>query len=82
MGSVEFLRTAELGNYRANFTTFFIDCMAKIGWAYDLKTVAPETIKKRIKRTGDGSHSTWGWGDKDHNDSNEKHVLITHQKNF
>lgn len=54
--------------------------MAKIGWAYDLKTVAPETIKKRIERTGDGSHNTWGWGDKDHRDTERNHVLITNQK--
>lgn len=30
--------------------------MAKIGWAYDLKTVSPEMVMKRVKRTGDGSY--------------------------
>jgi len=30
--------------------------MAKIGWAYDLKTVSDEVIRKRVLRTGDGSH--------------------------
>lgn len=73
-------KTAELGNYRANFTTFFIDCMAKIGWAYDLKTVAPDTIKRRIERTGDGTHHTWGWGDKDGRHVELDHAVITHQK--
>lgn len=60
-------------------STGFIDLMAKIGWAYDLKTVSTDMINKRIARTGDGtrridnSHhhifsdkdTIWGWGDKD-----------------
>lgn len=62
-------KTAELGNYRMNLTTAFIDFFAKIGWAYDLKTVSHEIIQKRVERTGDSSHETeqhtWGWGDKD-----------------
>uniref|UniRef100_A0A6M2DZW5 Putative fatty acid desaturase n=1 Tax=Xenopsylla cheopis TaxID=163159 RepID=A0A6M2DZW5_XENCH len=58
-------KTAELGNYRMNMTTAFIDFFAKIGWAYDLKTVSDEIIKKRVERTGDGSHNLWGWGDKE-----------------
>ncbi|XP_032666273.1 acyl-CoA Delta(11) desaturase-like isoform X1 [Odontomachus brunneus] len=48
-------KAAELGNYRANFTTAFIDMFAKIGWAYDLKTVASDIVKKRASRTGDGT---------------------------
>jgi len=74
-------KAAELGNYRTNLTTAFIDFFARIGWAYDLKTVAYSMIKKRAARTGDGSiyartddhdehhHShegaIWGWGDAD-----------------
>ncbi|EEB11651.1 fatty acid desaturase, putative [Pediculus humanus corporis] len=69
-------KAAELGNYNVNVTTGFIDLCAKIGWAYDLKSVSREIIEKRAKRTGDGTlkHSTdpnhhmnnvWGWGDKD-----------------
>lgn len=71
-------KAAELGNYRMNFTTAFIDFFAKIGWAYDLKTVSEEMIRKRVQRTGDGTHErfsnstphshegdVWGWGDKD-----------------
>lgn len=52
-----------------NLTTAFIDFFAKIGWAYDLKTVSQEIIQKRVERTGDKSEAeernTWGWGDKD-----------------
>ncbi|KAJ8675169.1 hypothetical protein QAD02_010955 [Eretmocerus hayati] len=70
-------KAAELGDYKANFTTAFIDFFAKIGWAYDLKTVPTELIEKRAARTGDGTRikrdteeyayedAIWGWGDKD-----------------
>ena len=58
-------KAAELGKYQMNPTLLFIDFMAKIGPAYDLKTVSPDTIQKRVERTGDGSHELWGWGDKD-----------------
>lgn len=52
---------AELGNYSLNFAKLFIDLMAKIGWAYDLKTVSPDMVKKRMLRSGDESAtSTWG----------------------
>ncbi|CAH2101270.1 unnamed protein product [Euphydryas editha] len=54
-------KTAELGDYSLNFTKLFIDTMAYIGWAYDLKTVSTDVIKKRVKRTGDGSHKEWGY---------------------
>lgn len=58
-------KTSELGNYSTNLTAFFIDFMAKIGWAYDLKIVTPEMIKRRIQRTGDGTHREWGYSYKD-----------------
>jgi len=48
-------KTAELGFYQYNLTTAFIDMMAKIGWAYDLKTVPKNIVKARVARTGDGS---------------------------
>lgn len=48
-------KAAELGNYRLNITTGFIDLMSKIGWAYELKTASPEMVKKRALRTGDGT---------------------------
>ncbi|XP_076251322.1 acyl-CoA Delta-9 desaturase-like isoform X2 [Rhynchophorus ferrugineus] len=49
-------KAAELGNYRVNFTTAFLDLMARIGWATELKTASEDMIKKRVLRTGDG---TW-----------------------
>nr|CAH7717153.1 unnamed protein product [Callosobruchus chinensis] len=49
-------KAAELGNYRMNFSTAFLDFMAYIGQAYDLKTVSEDMVKRRVKRTGDG---TW-----------------------
>ena len=53
-----------------------MDFFAKIGWAYDLKTVPKNVVSQRVKRTGDGSwandhdhhhaeNAPWGWGDKD-----------------
>lgn len=73
-------KTAELGNYRLNLTTAFIDFFAKIGWAYDLKSVSDEIVEKRVKRTGDGTHGTWGWGDKDQDAQEVKLANITHKK--
>ncbi|XP_028032441.1 acyl-CoA Delta(11) desaturase-like [Bombyx mandarina] len=54
-------KTAELGDYSLNLSKLFIDFMAKIDWAYDLKTVSTDVIQKRAKRTGDGSHPVWGY---------------------
>lgn len=62
-------KAAELGNYKLNMTTAFIDFFAKIGWAYDLKTVSADTVRKRVERTGisgqGDTQSSWGWDDKD-----------------
>ncbi|GFG35617.1 hypothetical protein Cfor_04411 [Coptotermes formosanus] len=58
-------KTAELGHYSLNLTTAFIDFFVWLGWAFDCKTVSQEMIWRRIHRSGDGSHSLWGWGDKD-----------------
>lgn len=30
--------------------------MAKIGWAYDLKTASSALVKQRIENKGDGTH--------------------------
>lgn len=49
-------KTSELGKYSTNFTTAVIDFFAKIGWAYDMKSVSDDMIKKRVLRTGDGTH--------------------------
>lgn len=73
-------KTAELGNYRMNFTTAFIDFFAKIGWAYDLKTVSTDIIKKRAERTGDGSHLLWGYGDTDQNQDEKNMIPIINKK--
>lgn len=62
-----------------NYTTALIDGFAKLGCAYDHKTVSPEMIQKRAARTGDGTkyqfikdefeHTSnnvvWGWDDDD-----------------
>ncbi|CAG9113394.1 unnamed protein product [Plutella xylostella] len=51
-------KAAELGNYSTNLSTAVIDIAAKYGWAYDLKTVSEDMIRRRVNRTGDGSHPT------------------------
>lgn len=52
--------TSELG-WRFNLTTMFINSMAAIGQAYDLKQVSPEMIIKRKLRTGDiDTHGNYG----------------------
>ena len=48
-------KTGEFGKYRSNLTTGFLDLMAAIGWAYDLKTASEDMIMKRVNRTGDGT---------------------------
>ena len=68
-----------------NMTTAFIDFFAMIGWAYDLKTVSKEVIRKRVERTGDLSHEnqanlTWGWGDKDEDKDELKFANIINKK--
>lgn len=75
-------KTSELGKYSVNFTALFIDLMAKIGWAYDLKTVSEEMIRKRVERTGDGSHELWGWGDQDQSEEEKNNAVITHRKSL
>ncbi|XP_063530096.1 acyl-CoA Delta-9 desaturase-like [Cydia strobilella] len=58
-------KTSELSGGTFMLTTAFINFFAKIGWAYDLKTISDDVIQKRVMRTGDGSHQIWGWGDVD-----------------
>ncbi|CAH0558582.1 unnamed protein product [Brassicogethes aeneus] len=89
-------KAAELGNYRLNWSTCFIDLMAKIGWAYDLKTASLDIIKKRIRRTGDGTIKVnedidthghehediiWGWGDKDMTEEDKEDVRVFNKLN-
>ncbi|BES91584.1 Fatty acid desaturase [Nesidiocoris tenuis] len=54
-------KTSEFGQ-KFNPTTHFINFMAKLGLAYDLKSVPTSIVANRAKRTGDG---TWGFGDSD-----------------
>lgn len=70
-------KTSEFG-YRWNWTTVFINFFAMIGWAYDLKSVSENMVRKRVERTGDGSHELWGWGDKDQSQEERKQAIITH----
>uniref|UniRef100_A0A146L637 Acyl-CoA desaturase n=1 Tax=Lygus hesperus TaxID=30085 RepID=A0A146L637_LYGHE len=82
--------------YHLNLTTAFIDLFAKIGWAWDLKTVKPDVIARRAALTGDGSrlndvpktekcvelsHSNiWGWDDKELTDKHKEVALILVQR--
>ncbi|XP_070151665.1 (11Z)-hexadec-11-enoyl-CoA conjugase isoform X3 [Polyergus mexicanus] len=50
-------KAAELGLYRVNLTTAFIDFMAWIGLAYDLKTSSFEIIDSLCTKKGDGTAS-------------------------
>lgn len=76
-------KTAELGGYSLNITKMFIDFMARIGWAYDLKTVSTDVIQKRVKRTGDGSHPVWGWDDHEvHTEDKAATAIINPEKTF
>lgn len=75
-------KTSELGKYSTNFTAAFIDLMAKIGWAYDLKTVPEDMIRRRVERTGDGTHELWGWGDKDQPEEERREAIIINKKDL
>ncbi|XP_076239713.1 acyl-CoA Delta-9 desaturase-like [Calliopsis andreniformis] len=84
-------KAAELGNYRLNFTTAFLDFCARWGLAYDLKVVPEDVVRKRATRTGDGSRYTagndfhshtdhkWGWGDADLTAEEKQQVKILHK---
>lgn len=61
-------KTSEQEDYAYNFSTAVIDFFAKIGWAYDLKTASKDIIKKRVLRTGDGTHPVWGHKQKQFNE--------------
>ncbi|KAF3423489.1 hypothetical protein E2986_10617 [Frieseomelitta varia] len=48
-------KAAEFGDYNMNITTALIDFCGRLGLAYDMKTVPVDVIKRRAKRTGDGT---------------------------
>ncbi|XP_072760627.1 acyl-CoA Delta-9 desaturase-like [Anoplolepis gracilipes] len=49
-------RSAETGNNRINYTTFFINIFAKLGLAYDLRFPSEDMIKNTVLNSGDGTH--------------------------
>lgn len=49
-------KAAELGQYGRNWTTGFLDLCARLGLAYDLKVASEELVRKRVLRSGDGTH--------------------------
>ena len=73
-------KTAEFGPHSFSLTTAFINFFAKIGWAYDLKTVSNDIIKMRVERTGDGTHNTWGWGDVDQQETQRELADIIYKR--
>ncbi|XP_015431780.1 PREDICTED: acyl-CoA Delta(11) desaturase-like isoform X2 [Dufourea novaeangliae] len=74
-------KAAELGDYKYNITTGFIDLCAMLGLAYDLKVVPKHSVQKRVQRTGDGSHDVWGWGDKDQTQEDRDQTVVMHSQN-
>ncbi|XP_017145510.2 acyl-CoA Delta(11) desaturase-like [Drosophila miranda] len=73
-------KSAEMGHFSQDLTTNFIKTFARLGWAYDLKSVSLDMVQKRVLRTGDGTHPIWGWGDKDHPQQDIDSTTITHKK--
>ncbi|KAJ8674810.1 hypothetical protein QAD02_010596 [Eretmocerus hayati] len=53
-------KTSEFGGYGLNLTTGFIELMALLGLAYDLKTPSKQVIHKVTLNKGDGTTSPWG----------------------
>lgn len=76
-------KAAELPVYTCNFTLRFIDFFAHFGWAYDLRSVQSDMIKRRVNRTGDGSHNSLKNNDNNQNINNEhtNYTNIDHPKN-
>lgn len=37
-------------------------------------------IEKRVKRTGDGTHAIWGWGDKDLSLENKQNAIVLNRR--
>lgn len=48
-------RSSEFGDIKYNLSALFIEFMAKIGWAYDLKVTSEEVVKNRVLKKGDGT---------------------------
>lgn len=63
-----------------NPTKQFIDFCAYMGWAWELKSVASDVLKRRVQRTGDGTHTVWAWNDPEQTEEERKMASITHFK--
>ncbi|GLV40006.1 Desaturase 2 [Carabus blaptoides fortunei] len=50
-------RTSELG-IKLNIATKFIELLANLGLAYDLRSAPEDVIKRKMLKSGDGSRST------------------------
>ncbi|XP_013185301.1 (11Z)-hexadec-11-enoyl-CoA conjugase [Amyelois transitella] len=48
-------RSSEFGDIKYNLSALFIEFMAKIGWAYDLKVTSENVIRNRVLKKGDGT---------------------------
>ncbi|CAO1420630.1 unnamed protein product [Diamesa serratosioi] len=68
-------KVSELPRYWCNFSIAFIDFFAWLGWATDLKTVSDEMVKKRVLRTGDGTHR---YSNEENNDENNDERDVEH----
>lgn len=71
-------KVAELPRYWCNFSIPFLDFFAWLGWATDLKTVSDDMIRKRVLRTGDGSHR---YSDEELSAKTAKELLDTFNNN-
>lgn len=45
-------KAAELGDYKLNITTMWIDFFAKIGWAWDLKQPSADLVRRTVEKHG------------------------------
>lgn len=63
-----------------NLTKTFIDFCAFMGWAWDLKSVDKDVIKRRVQRTGDGTHAVWGWNDPEQTAEERAMASVTYRK--
>ncbi|XP_048514521.1 acyl-CoA Delta(11) desaturase-like [Athalia rosae] len=63
-------KAAELGSYGLNPSTAFIDCMAWLGLAYNLKSPSRDIVEQISLNKGDGTNSLWG---NDHHSHHHHH---------
>lgn len=66
-------RASDHGYWNTN--KMFVDVCERFGLASDLKTVDDAMIGRRVRRTGDGSHEVWGWGDADQT-AEERELMV------